>query len=396
VVVATAQREDLPVYLDGLGTVTAFNTVTIKSRVDGQLVEVDFQEGQDVKKGDRLAVIDPRPYQAALDQAVANLARDESQLGDAKANDDRYKQLGSQGVIPQQQADTQHALVGQLTGAIASDQAQIDNAKINLDYSHITSPIDGRVGLRLVDVGNIVHATDPNGLLVITQMEPISVIFTLSEDSLPAVLKEMRNGTLLVKAYSRDNGTELATGKLLTIDNQIDPTTGTYRLKAVFENTDRALWPNQFVNARLLLDVERNAVVVPAAAIQRGSDGTFVYRIKQGNTVDAVPVTISLNQGNFTSIQSGLLAGDQVVTEGQDRLRAGMAVEPHFSDQQGQAIAGAPAQSGGRPGFGPGGRPGANAGDPPGQGQYGRPQNGGQGRPQGGPGDPNGQYPKPQ
>jgi membrane fusion protein, multidrug efflux system len=343
VVVAAAQRQDLPVYLEGLGSVTAFNTDTIKSRVDGQLVEVNFAEGQDVKKGDELVVIDPRPYQAALDQAQANLARDQFQLKDAKLNQDRYDQLVKQGVIPQQQADTQRALVGQLQGAVDADQAQIDTAKLNLTYSHITSPIDGRIGLRLVDIGNIVHATDPGGLIVITQMEPIAVIFTLPEDGLPAVVGGMRAGAALpVLAFSRDNGTQIATGKLLTIDNQIDPTTGTYKLKAIFENKDRALWPNQFVNARLLLNVERNATIVPAAAIQRGSAGTFVYRVKPDKTVEAQPVMISINQGNVTSIKAGIKPGDEVVTEGQDRLRAGMAVDPHFADEQATAIPGAP------------------------------------------------------
>jgi multidrug efflux system membrane fusion protein len=329
VVVAVAQKEDFPVYEEGLGAVTAFNTVTLKSRVDGQLAEVDFQEGQDVKKGDQLAMIDPRPYQAALDQAQGALARDQAQLGDAKANDARYKEMALQGVIPQQQADTQHALVAQLTGAIASDQANIDTAKLNVTYSHITSPIDGRIGLRLVDVGNIVHASDPTGLLVITQMEPIAVIFTLPEDSLPAVVKQMSQGTLQVKAFSRDDSTMLDSGTLLTIDNEIDQTTGTYKLKAVFENKDRQLWPNQFVNARLLLNTEKNAIVVPAAAIQRGAQGTFVYRVKPGNTVEAEPVMIATNQGTDSSIRTGLDAGDQVVTEGQDRLKEGMQVDPH-------------------------------------------------------------------
>ena len=233
VVAALVKRQDMPVYLDGLGSVTAFYTVTVKSRVDGELMEVHFTEGQDVKKGDLLAVIDPRPYEVALAQAQANLARDQAQLADAKLDANRYDELVKSGVIPQQQYDTQARSAGQLTGAVAADQASIDSAKLNVVYSHITSPIDGRVGLRLVDPGNIVHAADTNGLLVITQMEPIAVIFTLPEDSLPAVISRMRGGApLQVKALSRDDGTELATGTLLTIDNQIDQTTGTYRLES--------------------------------------------------------------------------------------------------------------------------------------------------------------------
>src|SRR6202043_1809413 len=260
VAVSPAQRRDLPVYLDGLGSVEAFNTVTLKSRVDGQMMEVRFKEGQDVKKGDLLAIIDARPYEVALAQAEANLAKDKAQLTDAKLNVDRYGQLVKDGVIPQQQYDTQRALASQLEGAVAADQAQIDSAKLNIDYCHITAPIDGRVGLRLVDPGNIVHASDANGMLVITQMEPIAVIFTIPEDSLPAVVTHMRQGQLPVKAMTRDLSSELATGVLQTIDNQIDQTTGTVRLKAVFDNKDRALWPNQFVNARLLLDTQRDAI----------------------------------------------------------------------------------------------------------------------------------------
>src|SRR5690349_6457438 len=280
VAVTAAQRRDLPVYLDGLGSVEAFNTVTVKSRVDGQIMQVLFKEGQEVRKGDLLAIIDSRPFEVALAQAQANFAKDQAQLTDAKLNAQRYDQLIKQGIIPQQQYDTQLALTNQLQAAIGGDQAQIDNAKLNIDYAHVTAPIDGRVGLRLVDPGNIVHASDQNGLLVITQMQPITVIFTLPEDSLTAVNNRMRSGqTLQVKALSRDDGTEIATGTLLTIDNQIDQTTGTFRLKAVFDNTNRTLWPNQFVNARLLIDSKKNAIIIPVAAVQRGDQGTFVYRV---------------------------------------------------------------------------------------------------------------------
>lgn len=330
VAVTAAQRRDLPVYLDGLGSVEAFNTVTVKSRVDGQIMQVLFKEGQEVNKGDLLAIIDARPFEVALAQAQANLAKDQAQLTDAKLNVQRYDQLTKQGIIPQQQYDTQMALANQLQAAVGGDQAQIDNAKLNIDYAHITAPIDGRVGLRLVDPGNIVHASDQNGLLVITQMQPITAIFTLPEDSLTAVNNRMRSGsTLQVKALSRDDGTEIASGTLLTIDNQIDQTTGTFRLKAVFDNKNRTLWPNQFVNARLLIDVKKNATIIPVAAVQRGDQGTFVYRVKPSdNTVDVVPVTVGVTEGTLASIQSGLSPNDLVVTDGQDRLRAGARVDP--------------------------------------------------------------------
>jgi multidrug efflux system membrane fusion protein len=373
VVVAKAVAQDLPITLDGLGSVTAFNTVTVKSRVDGELVEVDFKEGQDVKKGDLLAVIDPRPYQVALAQAQAKLSQDQAQLGDAQRNDARYAQLVKDGVIPQQQYDTQHALAAQLSGSVASDMASIDSAKLNIVYSRITSPISGRIGLRLVDQGNIVHAADANGMLVITQMEPIAVIFTLPEDSLPAVQAGMRRGALQVKAMSRDATQDITTGQLETIDNQIDQTTGTYKLKAVFENKDRALWPNQFVNARLLLETQKNALVVPAAAIQRGAQGTYVYRVKSDKTVEAEPVTIGVSQGNITSIKDGLDLGDAVVTDGQDRLRAGSNVDARTAD--GTSVAGD--DNGG------GGGNGGNGGRRRRNGQGGGGQAGGQGGGQG-------------
>ena len=386
VVVAPVVRQNLPLYLDGLGSVQAFYTVTLKSRVDGEMMEVDFKEGQDVKKGDLLMVIDPRPYEVALAQAEANLAKDQAQLADATLDAGRYDQLVKQGVIPQQQYDTQHALAGQLEGAVAADKAAIDNAKLNVVYSRITSPIDGRVGLRLVDPGNIVHAADTNGLLVITQMEPIAVVFTIPEDNLPSVISHMRQGELPVKAMTRDLSSELATGMLQTIDNEIDQTTGTVRLKAVFDNKDRALWPNQFVNARLLLDTQKDAIVIPSAAIQNGSNGTFVYVVKQDKTVEVRPVTVQVTEGNIAAISAGLTAGEQVVTDGQDRLQAGVTVDAHTDARPtpaGGANGGAQA-AGGRPAgadggqAGPGGRP---------QGQKGAAGFGanGNGRPGGGP-----------
>jgi multidrug efflux system membrane fusion protein len=346
VAVAKAETRDLPVYLNGLGSVEAFNTVVVKSRIDGQLVQIAFKEGQEVKQGDLLAVIDPRPYEVALAQAEATLYKDQSALKDAKLNMDRFAGLVKDGVIPQQQYDTQVSQAGQLEGAVRADQAQVDNVKLNLTYARITAPVSGRVGLRQVDIGNMIHATDPNGLVVITQLQPIAVIFTLPEDNLPAVTQHMRNGQLQVEAYSRDDQNKLATGKLLTIDNQIDPSTGTGKLKAVFDNRERALWPNQFVNARLLLEVRKNNTVVPAAAIQRGPQGTYVFTVKPDKTVDMRNVTVSFNQGNFTAIATGITAGETVVTDGQDKLQPGSHIEVRGGGGSAASKAGPPSFAG--------------------------------------------------
>ena len=328
VAVAKVETRDLPVYLSGLGSVQAFYSVLVKTRVDGQLVAVNFREGQEVKKGDLLIQIDPRPFQAAVDQAEATLFKDQSSLNDAKINLDRFKQLFQEGVISRQQLDTQTSLVGQLEGAVRADQAQVETAKLNLAYTHITASIGGRVGLRLVDPGNIVHASDPNGLLLLTQMHPIAVVFTLPEDQLATVAQHMHRGALAVDAYSRDDQTKLASGKLLTIDNQIDATTGTAKLKAVFDNQEQALWPNQFVNCRLLLETRKNSTVVPAAAIQRGPQGAYVFTVKQDKTAEMRQVTVTLMDGNFAGISSGLTPGEVVVTDGQDKLQPGTHVEP--------------------------------------------------------------------
>jgi membrane fusion protein, multidrug efflux system len=346
VAVAKAETRDLPVYLSGLGSVEAFNTVVVKTRIDGQLVQIAFKEGQEVKQGDLLAVIDPRPYEVALAQAEATLYKDQSALKDAKLNMDRFAGLVKDGVIPQQQYDTQVSQAGQLEGAVRADQAQVDNVKLNLTYTRITAPVSGRVGLKQVDIGNMIHATDPNGLVVVTQLQPIAVIFTLPEDNLPSVTQHMRNGQLQVEAYSRDDQNKLATGKLLTIDNQIDPSTGTGKLKAVFDNRERTLWPNQFVNARLLLEVRKNNTVVPAAAIQRGPQGTYVFTVKPDKTVDMRNVTVSFNQGNFTAIATGITPGETVVTDGQDKLQPGSHIEVRAGGGSAASKAGPPSFAG--------------------------------------------------
>jgi len=339
--VAAVQPRDVPVYLTGLGSVQAFNTVTVRTRVDGQLVSVNFREGQEVRKGDLLAVIDPRPFQDALNQAEATLSRDQANLRNTQLDLERYQALYKAGVIAQQQYNTQQSTVGQMEGAVRADQAAVNNAKLNLVYAHITAPISGRIGLRLVDPGNMVHASDQNGLLVIAQLEPITVLFTLPEDNLQAVVQRIRRGTLEVDAYARDNRTKVATGKLLTIDNLIDPTTGTFKLKSVFDNHDRSLWPNQFVNARLLLNTMKGALVVPAAAVQHGAQGDFVYVVKPDKTVDARSVHVALTEGTFTVADHGLQEGEQVVTDGQDKLQPGSKVQP----QQPTRTAGAGATS---------------------------------------------------
>jgi multidrug efflux system membrane fusion protein len=332
--VATVKQRDFPVYLTGLGSVTAFNTVSLKTRIDGQITQVNFVEGQDVKEGELLIQIDPRPYQVALEQAQANLQRDEAQLNNAKVQYERMKALYAGGVIAKQDLDTQEASFGQYEGTIAADKAAIDNAKLNLAYTRITSPINGRIGLRQVDIGNYVTAASGSSMAVITQMHPISIIFTLPEDQLQAVRERMQKGTLQVDVYSRDDQSKLSTGKLLTIDNLIDPTTGTAKFKAVFENPDNNLWPNQFVNVHLLLETRKDAITAPVSAIQRGPQGTFVYLVDDGNTVEVRPVQLALTQGNTVVIASGLQAGERVVTDGQEKLQAGSRVTPQAPAKQ--------------------------------------------------------------
>ena len=427
VLVTQIQQRTIPVYMTALGTVTAYNSVTIKSRVDGQLLSVNVREGQSVRKGQLLAEIDPRPYQAAMAQAEGQLAKDQATAANATAEAGRYTALYSAGVISKESQQAQVSNAGQATGSIQADQAAIQAAKVNVIYTRITSPIDGIVGLRTVDPGNIVHASDTTGLILVTQIQPIAVIFTLPEDQLPQVLKLVRGGAkLTVEAYDRSETTHLATGTLLTVDNQIDTTTGTARIKAVFPNTDNALFPNQFVNVRLIVQERENALVVPSAALQASTNGSFLYVVRQGNPpadqssggtgggrrggdgrraggnnpagtspagarspaeagqadggqggpsgrpsgpryyAEAVPVKVGLTQGSSTVLDSGVNAGDLVVIDGQEKLKNGARVIPKQS-------ASAPGQ-GGRGGTAGGTVRGAGngstvAGDASGQGE---------------------------
>jgi multidrug efflux system membrane fusion protein len=327
VVAAAAKQGDLDIYLAGLGTVTAFNMVTVRPRVNGHLVKVAFQEGQLVRKGDLLAEIDPRPFQVQLAQAEGQMARNQALLKNAQRDLERFKVLLGRDLISKKEFDAQLSQIDQYEGALKSDQAQIDSAKLQLTYSRITAPISGRIGLRMVDEGNMVQANDANGLAVITQLQPITVLFNIPQDDLPAVLKKMQSGQkLAVEAYNRDLKQKLATGTLLTIDNQIDPNTGTVRCKAVFPNEDHALFPNQFVNARLLVDTRRDAVLVPAAAVQRSPQSTFVYVVKDDSTAESREVAVGPGEGEEVSIASGIAPGEVVVVEGVDRIQHGSRV----------------------------------------------------------------------
>ncbi|MGD0438014.1 MAG: MdtA/MuxA family multidrug efflux RND transporter periplasmic adaptor subunit [Bryobacteraceae bacterium] len=327
VVASEVRLGDMPVYLDGLGSVSPFNTVTVRSRVDGELVNVAFQEGQFVKQGDLLAEIDPRPFNVQLELAEAQKAHDEALLANARLDLARYNTLVTQDAVPKQQLDTQIASVAQYVATVKADQAQIDNAKLQLVYSRITSPLTGRIGLRLVDRGNIVHATDVGGLAVVAELQPIAVLFNIAEDSLPLVSAKLRAGAKLpVIAWDRELKRKLGAGTVLTLDNQIDQTSGTVRFKAVFENADLSLFPNQFVNARLLIDTKRQTLIVPAAAIQRSPASSFVYRVKKDNSVEVRNVVTSITEGDEVAVDRGLEAGDVVVTDGIDKLEQGSKV----------------------------------------------------------------------
>ena len=335
-----AQTGNIPIYLSGLGTVVPMRTVIVRSRVDGELVRVNFTEGQYVKEGEVLAQVDPRPFQVQLDQAEGQLIKDQALLANARIDLERYQTLFQQDSIAKQQVDTQAALVRQCEGAVRTDQAMVDNARLQLTYARITAPISGRLGLRQVDPGNIVHASDANGVVVITEIQPVTVVFALPQDSLPAVLQRMKgNAKLSVEAWDRGFRVKLGAGELLTVDNVIDVTTGTVKLKAKFPNADLALFPNQFVNARMLLDTRSGVVTIRSAALQRGSQGMFVYVVNPGsgpknpgpasdaNTVSVRPVKLGASDGERVEVASGLAAGELVVFDGMDRLREGARVQ---------------------------------------------------------------------
>ena len=365
VLTADVVQKDVPVTLEGLGSVAAFYTVTVKTQVGGRIDRVAFREGQAVKKGDLLVQIDPRPFAIQLEAAQAALAQDDANLKNSKLNADRYKTLSEQNLIAVQQYTDQQAAVDQLVAKIASDRTQIDAARLNLDYAHVTSPIDGVTGVRLVDPGNFVQPTDTTGLVVVTQLDPIAVFFTLPEDDLTPINEAMASGELPVEALSRDGDKPLGkNGKLKVIDNEINQATATLKLKAVFDNPAHELWPNQFVKARLRLATRKNALVIPAAVVQHGPQGTFAYVVKTNtSTVDAVPITLVSIQGDIAVVASGLKAGDQVVVDGQAQLRPGSKVvakpvaAAHSSGAPGTSASGstsaAPASGTGQPGSKP-------------------------------------------
>ncbi len=338
IVTAIAHQRDMNLFLNGLGTVTAFKTVTIRSRVDGELMKVAFDEGQMVREGELLAEIDPRSFEVQREQAEGQLARNEATLKAAKLTLARLKDLLTTKSATAQEVDEQSAIVQQVEGTLRADQATVENAKLQLTYCKIVAPISGRIGLRLVDQGNIVRANDPNGMAVITQLQPIALVFTIPQDDIARVLKRMREGeSLTVDAFDRDFKMKLASGKLVAVDNQVDSTTGTVRLKAMFENEDGLLFPNQFVNARLHLDTKRDAIVVPSAAVQRGPTSMFVYVVQPDETVELRNVVIGPMEGAETSIESGLTVGEIVVTEGLDKLQPGSKITTREKEKKSES-----------------------------------------------------------
>lgn len=349
VVAQPALKKDINVYLTALGTATPLKTVTVRSRVDGQLMRVLFREGQLVREGELLAEIDPRPYQAALTQFEGQMARDQALLANARIDLERYRTLLTQDSIAKQLVDTQEAQVRQFEGTVKINQGMVDNARLQLTYSRVTAPIAGRLGLRQMDAGNIVRASDPNGLVVITQLQPITVVYTVAQDNLPAVLKRIQSGERVpVDAFDRDQKVKLASGMLLTVDNQIDTTTGTVKIKAQFSNEDAALFPNQFVNVRMLIDTRRDAITLPSAALQRGARGLFVYVVKEDRTVTLRDVKTGPAENDVTVIESGIEPGELVVVDGMDRLREGAKVELPTKDAAGKGGDGARKKGGGR------------------------------------------------
>lgn len=343
VVAGPVTQGSIDIYLTALGTVTPRNMVTVHSRVDGQLMQVAFREGQLVKAGELLAEIDPRPFEVQLTQAQGQMAKDQALLKNAQLDLERYRTLLAQDSIAKQQVDTQESLVRQYQGSVQADQGQIDSAKLNLTYSRVTAPIGGVVGLRQVDPGNVVHASDANGLVVITQIQPITVLFPIPEDNLQQVLKRLKSGAALpVEAWDRAQKVKLATGKLLTVDNQIDTTTGTVKLRAEFANDDTALFPNQFVNVRMLVETRQDATLLPTAAVQRGAPGTFVYAVNDDRSVSVKPVKLGPVQGEITAVESGIAPGARVVVDGADKLREGAKVELISPEARAAPAAGAP------------------------------------------------------
>jgi len=337
--VATVKRADVPVYLEGLGTVQAFYTDTITARVDGQIQKVAFKEGQEVKKGDLLVQIDPRPYQAALGIAIATRDKDRAMLANAHRDMERYSELAPEDLASKQTVDTQKALIGQLAAQLKGDEAAIDNARTQLDYTTITSPIDGRTGIRLVDPGNIVHAADTTGMVVVTQLEPISIIFTLPEEAFEQLSAALHRGPVTATALSRDDKEELDHGTVELIDNQIDQTTGTIRVKVILPNKQRRLWPGQFVNVRVMTQMQHQVLTIPASALERGPDGQFTYVVQADSTIKVAPLSVGEQSGDIVVIEKGLQAGDKVVASNQYRLQPGSRIRANSAKGAGARLA---------------------------------------------------------